>query len=69
MSPIESTALARAQRIVADVRATLTIRGSAPPVIHRGYCLDCDAPVELAADHRCFCGSRSVMPARPRRVA
>lgn len=69
MTCAQMVALQRAQRIVADVRTVLTIRGNAPPVIHRGYCLDCDAAVELSRDHVCFCGSRSVMPSRGRRVA
>jgi hypothetical protein len=65
----ESTALAQAQRTVAAMHATLTLRQGAPPHVHRGYCLDCNAVVELAADHVCHCGSRSVMPHRGRRVA
>lgn len=69
MSPTELIAFQRAQRTVADLRTTLLVRGDAPPHVHRGYCLDCDAAVELSRDHVCYCGSRSVLPARPRRVA
>ena len=69
MTCAQMVALTRAQRIVADVRAVLTIRGSAPPHVHRGWCQDCEAVVELAADHRCYCGSRSVVPHGGRRVA
>lgn len=69
MTHAESTALARAQRTVAAVRDLLIVRGSAPPHIHRGWCCDCNAAVELARDHRCYCGSRSVVPSRGRAVA
>ena len=69
MTATELITFQRAQRTVVALRATLERRGSAPPHIHRGYCLDCDASVELSRDHVCYCGSRSVLPARPRRVA
>lgn len=72
MTATELITFQRAQRTVADLRTTLLVRGAAPPHIHRGYCLDCGASVELSRDHVCYCGSRSVLPARsarPRRVA
>lgn len=69
MSPTESTALARAQRTVRAVHDLLAVRGSAPPHIHRGFCVDCDAAVELSRDHVCYCGSRSVLPSRARSAA
>jgi hypothetical protein len=65
----ERAVLARALATVAKVHDLLAVRGSAPPHVHRGFCLDCDAAVELAADHACYCGSRSVLPARGRRAA
>lgn len=69
MTAAESIAFARAQKGVADVRALFELRGDAPPCIRRGWCQDCEAVVELAADHRCYCGSRSVMPHGGRRIA
>lgn len=69
MSPTESTVFRRAQRTVLAVHDLLVVRGDAPPHIHRGYCVDCEAAVELARDHRCYCGSRSVVPSRGRAVA
>lgn len=69
MTCAQIVALQRAQRTVADVHALLELRGSAPPHILRGWCQDCEAVVELASDHRCYCGSRSVVPHGGRRVA
>lgn len=69
MTRQESTVFQRAQRTVAAHRDTLIVRGAAPPHVHRGWCCDCEAAVELARDHRCYCGSRSVVPSRGRAVA
>lgn len=69
MTYVEMVALQRAQRTVADVRAVLELRAGAPPHIFRGWCEDCQAVVELARDHVCHCGSRSVVPHRGRSVA
>lgn len=69
MTYAEMVALDRAHRTVADVRATLELRRGAPPHVLRGWGEDCQAVVELKRDHVCHCGSRSVVPSRPRRIA
>lgn len=66
---VENAVLARAIATVGHLRAAVELRGERPEPTRTGYCLDCDAVVELARDHRCFCGSRSIAARTPRRAA
>lgn len=68
MTHQESTVYARALATVGHLRAAVELRGVRPLPAPTGYCCDCEAVVELARDHRCFCGSRSIA-ARGRRAA
>lgn len=68
-NPVEHAVLARALATAGHLRAAVELRGVRPTAVPTGYCVDCDAVVELARDHRCFCGSRSVAARRGRVAA
>lgn len=65
-NPVEHAVLARALATVGHLRAAVELRGARPEPTRTGWCCDCDAVVELARDHRCFCGSRSIAARRGR---
>lgn len=67
--PVECAVLSRARAEVVRMRRVFEVREARPVHVHRAWCEDCTAVVELLDDHRCYCGSRSVIPSRGRAVA
>ena len=66
---LEAAVLSRARAEVGRMRRVFEVRESRPVHIHRAWCEDCHAVVELVDDKRCFCGSRSVAAHRARSAA
>lgn len=69
MTATEITTFNRACAEVGRMRRTFELRESAPAHVHRVWCQDCEAVVELTPRGSCPCGSRSVVPHGARRAA